>query len=862
MKDLISKIGLFNWLCLPLCFLSIQAWPQVGLEYYLPEGVNYNQEIPTPDSVIGHQVGEWHVSHDKLVQYMYALSEASDRLQLTVYAHTYENRPLLLLTISSPENQNNIEQLREKHLQLSDPSTSGKLDIESMPVVTWLGYSVHGNEASGSNASLLVAYHLAAAQGPEIEELLQESIVLLDPSINPDGLNRFASWVNSHRSHVPDTDPNNLEHNEAWPKGRTNHYWFDLNRDWLPLQHPESKGRMKKFHQWKPNILTDHHEMGTDRTFFFQPGVPSREHPLTPKRTFELTNEIAKYHAQALDRIGSLYYSREGYDDFYYGKGSTYPDVNGAIGILFEQASSRGHAQKSDNGVLTFPFSIRNHFTASLSSLEAGHALRTELLEHQRNFYQSALNEARSSQVKGYVFGSPKDGSRMFHFLEILSRHQIKVYQLSRDITLSGESFQKDHSYIVPLDQTQYRMIQALFEKRTNFQDSLFYDVSAWTLPLAFNLDYKPISQRQFQAGILGAEVINSELPKGKVVGASSEYAYIFGWDGYYAPRALQRVLSKELRASVAHKPFTIGSGQSFDRGTIMVPVVGQKLEAGAIASLMKEIALKDGIDIYAISSGQSQQGVDLGSPSLEVLKKPKILILADGDINSYEVGEVWHLMDQRYGMPLSLVSQAKFNQSNLDKYNTLIMVNGKYAQISGKAQQQLRAWIQKGNTVIAIKGAAKWLSDKKISKANFIKEEKDTVSQLAYGDRKQWIDAQDISGAIFKAKLDLTHPLGYGYSKTELPIFRNNTLFMQRSKNPFTNPLMYDSQPLLSGYVSAKKAEKLKGSAAIDIFHLGKGRIISMSDNPNFRAFWYGTNKLLANGIFFGPTIDSGVLK
>ncbi|MGI9545056.1 MAG: M14 family metallopeptidase, partial [Cyclobacteriaceae bacterium] len=794
--------------------------------------------------------------------YMYALAAASDRVQLEVYAHTYEQRPLLLLIISSVDNLSRIEEIRQQHVQLSSPTESGNLDIKSMPVVTWLGYSVHGNEASGSNSSLLVAYHLAAAQGSAIDQLLDETIVLIDPSINPDGLNRFASWVNSHKSQSPDTDPNNLEHNEAWPRGRTNHYWFDLNRDWLPVQHPESQGRLKKFHHWKPNILTDHHEMGTNRTFFFQPGIPSRNHPLTPAQTFELTAEIGKYHAEALDKIGSLYYSKEGYDDYYYGKGSTYPDVNGSIGILFEQASSRGHAQKSDNGTLTFPFAIRNHFTTSLSSLQAGLELRTRLLEHQRTFYQTALRDARADQVKGYVFGSSSDPARTASFLKVLQRHQIKVHTLSRDLTNGGQSFSPQNSFVVSLEQPQYRLIQAIFEKRTSFQDSLFYDVSAWTLPLAFNLDYSPLDQRQLQRGLIGAEVTEVMPLAGKVTGGESKYAYLFRWDGYYAPRALQRILKKGLRAMVSNKAFTAATGQQFDRGTIVIPVVGQKLDAFGITSLMQEIANNDGIEVFAMPSGQSQRGVDLGSPSLDVLKQPKIMLLAEGDINSYEVGEVWHLMDQRYKMNISLISQNKFNQMNLDKYNTLIMVNGQYKGITAKAQQKLKAWVEKGNTVIATKGGAKWLSDKKISKTKFLKEEKDTLSHLSYGDMDQWSGAQVIGGAIFKTKLDLSHPLGYGFPNTELPVFRNSRLFMERSKNPFTNPLMYDSQPLLSGYISAKKEARLKNSAAIDINHIGKGLIISMTDNPNFRAFWYGTNKLLANGIFFGPVIESGEIK
>ena len=474
--------------------LSFSLFAQnVTLDYYLPEG-KYDPNIPTPESVLGYQVGDWHVSHDQLIMYLRELDRASDRITLKEFARTYENRPLILLTITTPDNHKNIDQIRKSHIQLTDPDQSKKIDIDKAPVVLYQGYSIHGNESSGSNAAMLYAYHLAALQGKEIEETLSKTIVLLDPCYNPDGLNRFANWVNVHKSKNLSADPANREYNEPFPRGRTNHYWFDLNRDWLPSQHPESQGRIKNFHEWYPNVLTDHHEMGTNSTYFFQPGIPSRTNPNTPEENQELTKKIANFHAKALDKIGSLYYSEESFDDFYYGKGSTYPDANGCIGILFEQASSRGHLQESINGLVSFPFTIRNQLTTSLSTLEAAQILRKDLLDYQRRFYQSGIATAKKSTTKGYVFGGTKDSGRQEEFIKMLERHQIKVQSLSKDATLSGKRFDKENSYFVSLEQKQYRLIKAMFEKVTTFNDSLFYDVSAWTLPLAFNIPYVEIN--------------------------------------------------------------------------------------------------------------------------------------------------------------------------------------------------------------------------------------------------------------------------------------------------------------------------------------------------------------------------------
>ena len=458
---------------------------KVDMSYYLPQDVSYNKAIPTPESVIGFVPGEWHVSHDKLSEYMRTLAVASDRITIENRGTTFEGRPILLLTITSPANHNRIEDIRKEHVKLTE-SGSASLSTSNMPIVVYQGLSIHGNEPSGANAGLVAAYYLAAAQGAKIDALLENTVILFDPSFNPDGLQRFAYWANTNKSININADPQDREYSEVWPGGRTNHYWFDMNRDWLPVQLPESRARIKTFHHWYPNILTDHHEMGSNATFFFQPGIQSRTHPLTPKLNQELTKKIGNYHAKALDKIGSLYYTEESFDDFYYGKGSTFPDINGGIGILFEQASSRGHAQETDNGLLEFPFTIRNQFTAILSTLEAAQGMRTELLDYQKDFFNKARSESKGG---AYAFGSEKDAASAYHLAEILKRHKVEIHEVSNSFRESGKEYKKGYSYIVPKNQRQSRLVKAMFEKRTKFQDSLFYDISAWSFPLAFGLN-------------------------------------------------------------------------------------------------------------------------------------------------------------------------------------------------------------------------------------------------------------------------------------------------------------------------------------------------------------------------------------
>ena len=464
-------------------FLSISISAQkVDLSYYLPNNVTYNKSVPTPKEIIGHEVGEWHVTHDKLTEYMKVLASSSDRISIETRGTTYEGRPLLLLTITAPENHKNLEEIRQAHINATNNSS---VDISKNPIVVYQGFSIHGNEPSGSNAALAVAYYLAAAEN--IDDLLRNTVILFDPSFNPDGLQRFAYWANINKSKNINPDPNDREYNEIWPRGRTNHYQFDMNRDWLPVQLPESKARIASFHKWLPNILTDHHEMGSNASFFFQPGIPSRTNPLTPQMNQDLTKEIATYHAKALDKIGSLYYSEESFDDFYYGKGSTFPDINGSIGILFEQASSRGHAQETVNGVLTFPFTIRNQFTAALSTLEAAKNMRVKILQYQQDFYKESRN---SGEKKAIVFGDEKDGAKSFHLAEVLKRHQVDIHEIKSDFSVKGKKFKKGYSYVVPMNQKNQRLVKAMFDVRKTFKDSLFYDVSAWTFNHAFGVDY------------------------------------------------------------------------------------------------------------------------------------------------------------------------------------------------------------------------------------------------------------------------------------------------------------------------------------------------------------------------------------
>jgi len=804
---------------------SISLNSQTHLGYYFDNSEKFDQTIPKPSEVIGHEVGEWHVTHDKLVQYMYAIANSSDRVIIEETGRTYENRPLLILKVSSPNNLKNLEKIKENHINL----TNGKKisDFTNMPTVVYQGFSVHGNEASGSNASLLGLYYLAASNETETLEILNNTVILYDPCLNPDGLQRFANWVNSNKNLIPNPDNNDREFSEVWPGGRTNHYWFDLNRDWLPVQLPESKARIKTFTDWLPNIVTDHHEMGTNSTFFFQPGVPSRVNPLIPNINQELTENIAKYHSEYLDKIGSLYYSKENYDDFYFGKGSTYPDINGSIGILFEQGSSRGHIQQSQNGILTFPFTIKNQLTTIISTLNAASSLRTQLLSYMNEFYIKALDEVNNSKINGIGFGNNYDKTSSFQLAKILKSHKIDVYETNN----------KNYKYYIPLKQKKSRLIKAMFETSTTFEDSLFYDVSAWTFPLAFNVNHEFLKKE--------LDVVKSfDEPKGKV-SDFSDYGYLIKPHDYNIPKLINSLQEKGIRLKSSSKSFKINSDY-FDYGSLLIPVVGQSISSKNIYDFLNNVSNKTGIDVYALKSGY-EDNIGFGSNSFTTIKKPKIGLIVGSGVRAYDAGEIWHLFDTRYEIPITKIDIKNLDRTNLSKYSHLILpsFSGNNLNVT-----KIQDFLKSGGNLIAYRSSINWLKRNKFINIDFI-ENDNSAKDVSFEDRSKFSGAQVVGGAIFETKIDKSHPITFGFHNDVLPTFRNNTIFMKPDKNSYNNPIKYTENPLLSGYISNDNLEILKQSVPFKIKRFTSGKIFLFTDNTNFRAFWYGTNRLLMNAIY-----------
>ena len=826
-------------LLIPSLFLNAQ----VGLDYYLGDLSEYNKSIPTPLSVIGHEVGEFHISHDKLSHYVQEISRASNRVKLVNRGKSYENRTSWLMIITSESNHSRLEEIRKQHLELSN-SKNKDIDVSNMPIVVYQGFSVHGDEPSGSNASLPLMYHLLASNSQETIELLENTIILLDPSFNPDGLQRFSQWANSNKNQSLTADSNDREYNQYWPRGRTNHYWFDLNRDMLPNQLVETNAKVKTFTEWLPNILTDHHEMGTNSSFFFQPGVPERKNPLISDLNQALTREIGTYHEKALNSIGSLYYSEEDYDDFFFGKASTYPDANGSIGILFEQGSSRGHIQESVNGILTFPFTIRNQLTAAFSTLEAAKNMRVKLLNYMKDFYddQIELNPKSSDNI---VFGKLKDESTVYHLADLLNSHKIKFNKISEDVVLNGKKYTKDNSFIIPMNQPKRTLINAMFYTQTEFKDSLFYDVSAWTFPLAFNVNYSYTDNlsKSSVSKLFGEEVTQTKKPVGNV-DSKSEYAYLFEPHEYYAQAAVYHLIKEGIRVKTATRKFSI-NGKEFDFGTYLIPVQNQSMNSEDIYNKLLEISNTYNINFESQATGITS-GIDLGSDYFIIVNEPKIgLIVGDG-VRSYDAGEIWHLLDTRYNIPITKLDVDDLRYIDLSKYSHIILPDYNGSKLRS---EQINEYINGGGNLIAYRNSVKWVSNN-LNELEFLTNDL-KASGVSFSDREKFYGAQQTGGAIFESNIDRSHPVNYGIESNTLPLFRNSNVYMSKSEQSFNNPITYSSNPLMSGYISEENISLLKNSVPFKVIRSGKGKILLMTDNTNFRAFWFGTNRILLNMLF-----------
>lgn len=846
------KLRLFAFFLWGSC---MPAQAQIVMDMAAPAEVTgitaLDPAIPTPEAVLGAAVGTYPFRPDEIERYFRVLADVSPRMTLRNHAVTVEGRTLFHVVVTAPENHSQLDEIAARNRRLSDtPDDVDDGSLSDMPVVVYQGFSVHGNEASGADAAVQYAYLLAAAQGPLIEQALSEAVLIVDPMFNPDGRDRFVDDIRRWGSTPLTTDAQDREHNESWPNGRTNHYWFDLNRDWLPARHNESQGRLSVFHHWRPHVLTDHHEMGGNASFFFQPGIPSRTNPYTPAENVRLTQALGTFHAQELDGINALYFTEESYDDYYYGKGSTYPDVQGAVGILFEQGSSRSRATQTQWGTLTYGYTVRNQFLAAVSTLRGSLALRGDLTRHMRSFYSSAVSYAERSGERFYVVGTSADPARATALVDILSRHRIDVAALSSNLRVGTESFQAG-DLVIDAHQPQSRLIRAIMDPVSSFTDSLFYDVSTWHFPSAFDFAYAAVSR---VPNLREWSVPSSSQP---LPAARDVYAYAIPWTGYTRAAALHQLIRAGIKVYAHKDPFTAltsgGISTSFDDGAMIIPMGVQEVSVEHIARLLQTVQSSYGTRVIGVTSGLTPTGTEIGARDLTRIEVQDIALLIGPGVDTYATGEIWYWLNEVWNMPVSLLDTRSLEEADLSRYHSIIMTG---RSLPSASVEQLTTYVrQGGDLVLAGDGTilgqiAGWLP------VESIPFDLDSLTAgVPYAERSTARGAHEVGGVILSIEADHTHPLWWGEGTSEQAVFRQGSTFLAPTDSGRSSLVAsFSENPRLSGYLSKPRADQIAGSAAIMVVRKGRGSVVSLGFEPVHRAYWYGTAGLLGNAIMLSP--------
>lgn len=870
----------------------------------LAPGVKYDRAIPTLRQVIGHDSGEKITTPDEIVQYLKALQTAApDRTRLVEYARTWENRPLYVLIVSSAERIGKLDEIKKGLQRLADPRGASAADldglIKTLPVVTWLLHAVHGNEISSSDAALAEAHHLLAAQGdPAVDAILRESIVLIDPLENPDGRSRFVFQNLLGQAALPDGEPVSAEHDEPWPGGRSNHYLFDMNRDWFSQSQPETRGRTKLFLEWYPQVVVDLHEMGGNSSYYFAPPAD----PLNPhitKAQASWFQTFGKANADRFDARGFSYFIREVYDSFYPGYGESWPIFHGAVGMTYEQASARGLVfRRADDSDLTYRDGVLHHFTAAITTAETAARNREKLLRDFVDYRRTAIAEGESGPVKEYVLTPGADPSRAARLARLLATQGFDVRRADAAFKVGTKDVAAG-AYIVPVAQPASRLLRNLMDvhtaqpeafvkeqdrRRKKRLDEQIYDVTAWSLPLAFDVE---VLRADKPTGVKTLPVIAAELPwaltpTGGVNVANlpaAKVGYLLPWGSGTATTIIE-ALRAGLRVRSADLPFTLG-GRQYPGGTAIVRVAENPADTGV---KLGAIAAKHGVEVVPIDSAFVEQGISLGSGDVSFLKLPKVLLAWDTPTQSLSAGWARFVLERRFGQPVTTVRTGSLGRVDLRKYDVLVLPSGTYAAaIGGDALRRLKDWINAGGTLVTLAEASRWAARENVGLLGTTTELRggkpeadapaggggggggdkpkgDAASQPISLDKAIEPERERpaaINGAFLRVNLDLEHWLAAGTDGQIAGLLDGQRIFTPLKLDKGRNVAVYggpEPDLVISGLVWEDAKAQLANKAFLMHQPTGQGHVIAFAEDPNFRAFTEATELLFINAVLLGP--------
>jgi hypothetical protein len=918
---LLRSLSLSVFVALAAAGAHAQAFPFLA-------SAQHDPAVPTYESVIGRRLGEDVSTHAEAERYLHALDAASDKITVQPYGKSWEGKTLYNVMVASASNQARAGEIQAGMQRLADPrgledSAVAPL-LRSLPGVAWLIYNVHGDEPSGTDAALALAYHLCAARDDTlVDAVLRECVVLLDPVQNPDGRDRFVHGYRAMRGAASDPEPDAAEHNQPWPGGRSNHYWFDMNRDWFALTQPETRARAQLYQQWWPLVVADLHEMGGNSTYFFAPPAE----PVNPEITLPQRQWLQRYgrnNAAWFDRFGIAYFTRENYDCFYPGYGEGWPLFQGSIGMTYEQGSTRGQRfRREDEVEVHYRDCVRNHFLASLATLETLARNREEALRTFLEYRRSAVREGESGPIREFVFPGGNDPLRTQRLMGLLAAQGIEIKRAqeelrnarTRDYFGGAETTRvfPAGTFVVSLAQPNKRLAYVLLvqhqdmspeflaEQKRRYhrrEDTDFYDLTGWSLPLLYDVEaYSCADVSQGRMERVAAASLMAATRAEPAAPAPARVAYLWPWGTHAAAAAIGQLVAKDVRVHVASKRFT-QNGRTFRAGTAIVRV-SEHNDPLALHAMVTEAARATGAEVVATDSGWVEDGVSLGSNDVRFLKKPRIAVLCDRPADTYSTGWARHLLEQNYGLPVTMMRTRQIARARLERFTTIVVPDGSGygAEIGAAGIARLKAWIDQGGTLITFGDATQWLTEKDVSLLASEREyrrqegaakarpagEEAADKPPAEPPAEPAADPHDAAakpqpapfeydkaiqpdkelpgqtpGAILRVRLDPEHWLAFGYDGGTNVVVGSRNVFTPIKLDKGVNVAVYEARAklLLSGFSWDDKLDQLAQKAYLVCQPHGRGHVVGFAEDPNVRGLTRGLELLVLNAVLLGPTM------
>jgi hypothetical protein len=817
-------------------------------------------QVQSPEQFLGYKPGERYTPHFNVVNYFRHVAGAATKMvKLEQYGKTNEGRPLLLAFVSSEENIGNLENIRKNNLRLAGSANDKMAPNEQAPALVWMSYNVHGNETSSSEAAMLTIWELVNPANAKTKEWLKNTVVVIDPCINPDGRDRYVNWFNSVVGKIPNPQPFTREHSEPWPGGRPNHYYFDLNRDWAWQSQVETQQRIVRYNEWLPHVHVDFHEQGYNEPYYFAPAAEPYHEVITPwQREFQTL--IGKNNAKYFDANGWLYFTKERFDLFYPSYGDTYPTYKGAIGMTYEQGGhSRGGAAviNEDGDTLTLWDRLYHHFTTGMSTIEITSQNAAKVVREFKSYYDKARTSP-AGEYKAYVLKAD-EGDRLERLKKLLDRNGID-WSYTNPATYTGfnyfsakqESFKTNsNDIVINANQPNSNLVKVLFERSSKISDSATYDITAWSMPFVFGVNayglnaFVTATTKSAPAAIAKTNANNPTAS-----------AFAIPWNGLNSAKVLAGLLKQGIKVRYAEQAF-VSQGISFEKGTLIVTRTSNSSFGSRLEGIVRDQTQKAAQQYYALQSGFVDKGFDFGSDKVRIIRAPKITLLAGDGVSSLGMGEIWHFFDTQLEYPVNIVWANELNKYILKNTDVLILPDGNYRFLSDKSMNEtLKEWVSTGGKIVALENAVAQMSRNewgiKLKSGDEKKDDKkDDYSVLRrYEDRERDFLPNFNPGSIYKTELDNSHPLAFGFPNFYYTLKQDDNVY-EFIKEGGWNVGVIKKDAQVAGFVGSRLKEKMKDGLLFGVQEMGRGSVVYLADNPLFRSFWENGKLLFSNAVF-----------